>query len=220
MLSPADAALLASDTHGEHCANAEAADREVAGAAMEKVAASYRRVAAAYRSEPAPGLLYWRGLLAQCLSQEEEAAEDLGAFVAGLDDSAVYRDQVKDARRRLRMLVAPGSGPFSPARWTAGLGVGLAGLGLAGAGAGLHGGTWAAADYDAESNTHAGDSAEYAGLQDGNRAGFVMLIAGGAATATGVILAAALSREQAAPLAVAALPTRGGGIAFVLSVTR
>lgn len=164
---------------------------------MEKLTSRYRRPAASHRTEPAPALLCWRRLLAQRLSQEEEAVEDLRAFVAELGDSSIYAGQVRDARRRLRLLDSPSAiGIDRPSpRWAAGLGIALGGVGLAGAGAGLHGGTWAAADYDGESNTHGVDEPQYLQLQAGKRAGFAMRVGGGVTAAPGGILAAVGSRE-------------------------
>lgn len=124
-LGPGEAALFANRVHDEHCANTGAADREVAGLAMEKVAPAYRKVATSYRTHGSAYLLYWRGLLAQCLSLEEEAAEDLQAFVTAMADNSEYGGQIKDARRRLRQLgqrPSAGGGGTAP-RWLPGLGV-------------------------------------------------------------------------------------------------
>jgi hypothetical protein len=221
VLGAHEAALFAAETHSTHCADAEAADHEVAGIALEKVAPAWRRVSASYRTHSAPYLLYWRALLAQCLSREDEAIGDLAAFVAALNEAPGYAEQLRDARRRLRQLGQPLPREVQPPpSWTPGLAVAVGGIGVGLTGAAVHGGSWSAAEYEAETNTHGVDSDEYARLQGVNRAGFGLILAGGAAAVVGGIVAGALGRPDGAEVGVGAAPLGREGVVIAVTVVR
>jgi hypothetical protein len=61
----------------------------------------WSRVSEAYRAGGEIFLLYWSGLLSECLSRYEDAVEDLAAFLAS-EESKPLASMVADARARLR----------------------------------------------------------------------------------------------------------------------
>ena len=113
-----EAEQVALEAHGAHAAGcADVAGDQVGRTAdaMVVVATVYGRVHETYEAapEPKPGfLLYWRGVLGQCLGRTNLAGADLKAFVEAERDNSRFRTQVRDARRRLRSLglsVSPNS---------------------------------------------------------------------------------------------------------------
>ena len=75
-------------------------------------------------------LLYWRGVLFQCLGQYERAKDDLEAFVEAEKGSNVYVDQVQQAKLRLeragRQVASAGAGLAAErVRWGRGVEGGL-----------------------------------------------------------------------------------------------
>ncbi len=101
----ADAAALAYEVHSEHCADVAAAATSTKTAEQTAIVTdAWSRVIGVYESSGRSYLLYWRGLLAQCLGQEERAGQDLQLFVALEQYDQRFGSLVKDARRRLRRL--------------------------------------------------------------------------------------------------------------------
>ena len=98
-------AAKAQKTHEDHCAKAAGAGAESdAALATAEVGAVWAEVALVHETTGATWLLYWRGLLAQCIGQNERAAEALEEFVesgAALDGMDAM---VRDAEKRLRRL--------------------------------------------------------------------------------------------------------------------
>jgi hypothetical protein len=64
----------------------------------------WQDVIASYEQTGATFLLYWRGVLGQCLGQAERAAKDLELFVALEEKEDTFATQVRDARTRLRRM--------------------------------------------------------------------------------------------------------------------
>jgi hypothetical protein len=134
----AEAALLAAQTHGEHCADAKGDDIEVAGSSIAVVAAVWADVSRVTDASREPGLLYWRGLLAECLGRKDKAEQDLSAFVERYGDDPGWAQPVQESRRRLRRMGALDGEPGElqdTARRAVGVGLG----GALGAGAGVFG---------------------------------------------------------------------------------
>ena len=103
-VSPEDLALEAARIRSEHCAQA-ASDRKTGGVrSINEVGPIWLRVSEQFDKSGEIYLLYWRGVLAQCMDQEERAAVDFESFVALEGESTLWADLVRDARRRMRLL--------------------------------------------------------------------------------------------------------------------
>jgi hypothetical protein len=193
------AALEASEVQADYCSDVEAADPETQAKAIEAAAPVYGRVSAAYRTYGSPFLLYWRGLLADCLSKEEQARGDYTAFVEASEDDPTYAPQVADARRRLNRLQGggvvrtPSDGP-SPA--APGIVLAVGGGAAAAVGAGLNGGTYASLAVDLDAGTWTGSDEDYQSALSANRAGLGMVVGGAAAATAGVVAAIALASRS------------------------
>jgi len=105
-----DAAVRADQVNQEHCADLYSERVERAASAMVAVADVWRHVDAVYRRTGEPYLLYWRGVLAQCLRRDEAATEDLQSFAASQTGSAIFDTMARDARARLRRLARVAGG--------------------------------------------------------------------------------------------------------------
>jgi len=101
---PADAAARANEVNQTYCGNAYSSDITLAADSMRRVAETWSIVNEVYEETDAPYLLYWRGVLAQCLGRPEHAHEDLGQFVTSQKDGGAYADLVRQAKVRLRRL--------------------------------------------------------------------------------------------------------------------
>jgi len=101
------------------------------------VSAVWARVSARLEQSKKVYLLYWRGVLGQCLSQEDRALDDLQTFVRARQGSDLWAGLVADARKRVRRL--SGKAPQTRAP-KPGIAVGVAlgvGAGALGVGAAL-----------------------------------------------------------------------------------
>ncbi|HCP44481.1 MAG TPA: hypothetical protein DIU15_00365 [Deltaproteobacteria bacterium] len=124
----------------DHCAQAAGEATTKAAESVVLVSDVWARVSAQLEASQEPYLLYWRGVLAQCLDQEDRALQDLVAFSEAPADSNLFMELVRDARRRTRRLRAAqrsADGKQVPAALGLGLGLSLGGgsalaLGLAG----------------------------------------------------------------------------------------
>lgn len=108
-LALADAAeevfLLADDVHQQHCADINGAQMDSATAERQAVVTdAWRRVIEVYEQTGHSFLLYWRGVLGECLGSEERAASDLRLFVLLEQHDKRFGAMVKDANRRLKRL--------------------------------------------------------------------------------------------------------------------
>ena len=84
-----------------YCADIHSADSQL-GAETELIVSAQRaKVSTAYKESNEGYLLYWRGVLAQCLGIPDKAKADLEAFLLRSD---ALPSQVRDARRRLRAI--------------------------------------------------------------------------------------------------------------------
>ena len=101
-------AVRANDVNLEYCAEIYLQDVTLAARGYQKVAEAWEAVDLGYRDSGDSALLYWRGVLAQCLGQRELAEEDLSNFVSwteGVDDAELAA-MVADAGSRLKRLEA------------------------------------------------------------------------------------------------------------------
>ena len=111
-----EVASQAQRTHEEHCAQAAGVrDESHAALALAQVGTVWAEVARVHEATGATWLLYWRGLLAQCMGQNERAAEALVKFVESDPTSAGLAAMARDARGRLRRL-RPEYAPPKPSR--------------------------------------------------------------------------------------------------------
>jgi len=88
----------------DHCAEVEGEDTTLAAQSVTVVSEVWARISAQLEKSGKDYLLYWRGVLGQCLNQDERALEDLTSFVEGLKDSELWASLVLDADNRMRRL--------------------------------------------------------------------------------------------------------------------
>jgi hypothetical protein len=112
--SATDAAVAAQEVAEEHCAQAWTGKAVESAGALQQVARTLEVVGAAYEETEQPYLLYWRGVLFQCLGQYERAKDDLETFVESEKGSSTYVDQVQQAKLYLeragRRVASAGAG--------------------------------------------------------------------------------------------------------------
>ena len=84
-----------------HCSDVAAGKGTTVATATREVATALADVSEALDATGATYLLYWRGLLFECIENEERAKEDLTAFTAAVAGDPVYLPQFKDANKRL-----------------------------------------------------------------------------------------------------------------------
>ena len=87
--------------HGTHSSPAVASEQIV------QLSQLWRKVSETFETDGADFLLYWRGTLAQCLSQDAIAVQDLKKFLQGAGKRAEFHSMAEDARRRLVILENP-----------------------------------------------------------------------------------------------------------------
>ena len=97
-------ALEAAQVQEKHCARAYGRDMTRALQSIAEVAGVWARVSEQYEKSGESYLLYWRGVLAQCMDQEEKGLIDLKAFVSRSGSSSLWAALVRDADRRIRQL--------------------------------------------------------------------------------------------------------------------
>ncbi len=141
-------AIEAAQVQGEHCANA-ASRLDTSGArSISIVSDTWVRVSERYDQSGESYLLYWRGVLAQCMDKEDFALQDLENFISRSEGNALWATLIKDATRRTRQLSrktgrTTTTRSQAPAPSSAVLGVVLgASLAGASAGCGIAGASW------------------------------------------------------------------------------
>jgi len=103
-----DLAMEADSVNQEHCADLYSSQVGQAASSTLVVAEVWGRLSEVYETSKAPYLLYWRGVLAQCLGRDDAAVEDLNAFVASQEGQTMFDDLVRKAKARLRRLGGAG----------------------------------------------------------------------------------------------------------------
>jgi len=116
-----DLAVRAAEVHEAHCAAMQGTDVQAAVEGYQVVAGVWGELDVALKGAeaPQPYLLYWRGLLAQCLDKEEEAASDLEGFLQAaeflgavdVERKGLLDSMVRDSKRRLKRLGKGTKGP-------------------------------------------------------------------------------------------------------------
>ena len=105
---------LALESHqvlAEHCADTASDDMTVAAESVAVVSDVWARVSAELEASKKVYLLYWRGVLAQCLNQNERALIDLKKFIVERQDSTLWPDLVDDSKKRVKRLERKAEGP-------------------------------------------------------------------------------------------------------------
>jgi hypothetical protein len=207
----------ASQVRDQYCTDASDAAITLQAEGTAAVSAVWARVSRSYDQHKAVYLLYWRGLLGQCIDKTALVRQDLESFVVVVGDDPAYREQVRDAERRLKRLAiveAQAAGKVDP---RPGIGVGI---GVAAGGAVLGGlAAWQGQRMQ-ELNTqfHAGglQQGSYDTLSvDGQAAALASNALSGAAVAAGatgltvLAISAAITHSQSSTVAVV-LPTPDG----------
>ena len=104
--SSIDVATLASAVNQEQCANVHnISKQQVSALGMQKVVEVWAEVGRIYEEQGrAPYLLFWRGVLAQCLGRNELAVLDLESFIASQNGQSMFVDLVRQSKSRLKRL--------------------------------------------------------------------------------------------------------------------
>lgn len=211
------AAMEAEAAFDEFCSETALEETTRAIGAVATVGDAWRNVSAALDSTDAVFLYYWRGVLGQCMDQEERALSDLQVFLERTDGQSAWSDLRGRARKRVRRLeLQMAGGPKNP-----GVGAGVAGAALAAGGgvcAGLAGWQWSvavAAGQQLVQEPHESNALTELGLQ-GSQANSIKtgLVIGGAALGTGAVISWIVSGGQKAR-ATASLGVRGPVFAVV-----
>jgi len=115
-------ALRANEVNQTWCADIYGADISSAAVGYKEVAEVWAELDAALQVEPDASLMYWRGVLAQCLGQDDRAATDLHQFlellVAPGEPESLHgalQAMESDAQRRIARISA---GSIDAARGT------------------------------------------------------------------------------------------------------
>jgi hypothetical protein len=107
-------ALAAARVQSEHCADAYGVDTTRALRSIATVGEVWAQLSEQYERSHETYLLYWRGVLAQCMDQEVRGLDDLKGFVTRAGSSTLWIDLVKDANRRIRQLERRAKGGVDP----------------------------------------------------------------------------------------------------------
>ena len=217
-------ASRASATVDQHCSDAAQADVTLAAESVALVSAVWAEVSKALEGTRKIYLLYWRGVLGQCLDQEAKALTDFEDFVQARGESNAWASQTADALRRIRVLRRKLGVRDAPPPGTPGFGLGAALAGGAAAAGGISGWQWsralAVASELAAGNHVGGDVSVYeAAGEDAATASRVLAVAAvglGAAGAVSVVLGATRRPRVSGRAAVVApfvAPVRGGAVA-------
>lgn len=110
VVSADDLAIRASEAQVEYCAEIYGGDVGGAVAGYKEVSTIWGQLNTAIDVEPQPVLLYWSGLMAQCLGQDDRAVTDLRRFLGdfeeggALEGDSSFSTMRKDAQKRLKRL--------------------------------------------------------------------------------------------------------------------
>jgi hypothetical protein len=222
--SSADLAERAATAHERHCSDVSSAGATKAAQAMQQVVPLLAEVSETWDRTKEPFLLYWRGMLQQCLGQEDRAISDLQAYVALAGSDPVHAAPVAEARRRLARLGHAVRVERPPPRpGTPGVVVGSVLLGAGGVLGGFSG--WKAqrariaqGEFDAGQRPW---SATVLVLEEGQAEaeaanGFLAgAVASGVGGVVAMVVAGAVSKGAGGRVAAAVTPLEGGAVLTV-----
>ncbi len=99
-----DVAVATHNIRQKYCAEAATGKNTEVAIALKEIMPVFVQVSEVYDRTQEDFLLYWRGVLQECIGQEELAKPDLEAFLASKKAVADFPDLARDARRRLRRM--------------------------------------------------------------------------------------------------------------------
>ncbi len=219
--SAAEVAAAAYEVRERYCAAVGADDVQAAAESLARVSETWAQVSEALEESKKLYLLYWRGMLAQCLGQAEKAGTDLREFSVYAEGKSQYLDLLRDAKRRLALLER-GRGGGATNGGAVGVPFGV-GAGLAGGAAVLAGlsGWQGSVMREREAEYFSGE------LQTGSF-GAVAVAANEAETSSNVLLGSAVGLGVAGVVSIVVGAARAGrsggaaaapGVSPVLAVT-
>lgn len=103
-LNANDVAVEAQQVVEAHCVGMGTDRTAVKASALGAIGPAYARVSEVYERTHVSWLLYWRGVLGQCLGQLDSAEVDLFTFATKRRDDSSMTSLVRDAQRRLAIL--------------------------------------------------------------------------------------------------------------------
>jgi len=110
-VDPAEAAAQEAHRVNESlCARAASLETTDAASELGQVVQVWSDVSATWDKTGKTFLLYWRGVLGQCIGQDDRAYVDLLGFTRDQSNEALFSALMDDARRRLRVLRLQGVG--------------------------------------------------------------------------------------------------------------
>lgn len=212
-----DVARRASVVHERDCSDVSSAGATQAARAMERVVPLLAEVSEHYDRSKEPFLLYWRGMLQDCLGQRDRAVQDLQQFLLLAGDDTLQAAPVAEARRRLRRLGESVEAARKAPAGAPGFALGGALLGVGGALGGL--GAWqgseamaAQAAFDAGNRPWDETVAIFdAGAESSNAS--TALYIGALASGVGGVVSFVVGGTRGSSPSVAVLPTEGGFVA-------
>jgi hypothetical protein len=214
-----DLAQRAATVHERDCSQVSVGGATQAAQAMVRVVPLLAEVSESYDRSKEPFLLYWRGMLQDCLGQEDRAITDLQSFLRIAGDDPLQAAPLEEARRRLRRLGEPVESSRSAPAANPGVVLGAVLIGAGGAFGGL--GAWqgvsaqnAQDEFDAGGRPWAqSQSILEAGQTNANAS--AALIAGAAGSGIAGIVAMIVGGTTSGTPSVAVLPTEHGVVAAV-----
>ena len=218
---PTVVAAEASEVRDRYCSDASDDLITLQAEGTARVSAVWARVSRSYDASHAVYLLYWRGLLGQCIDKMDRVRQDLEAFLAAVADDPAYSGQARDARRRLRRIQVNEASITRAADPRPGIGVGI-GVAAAGGVLGALAGWQAQELQTLDARWHSGtlEKGDFDGVADGANAAAeasngltAAAVAAGATGITVLIVSAGITSDRTPVAVVLPLP---GGVAFSL----
>ena len=102
-----DLTALAVESNGvlqQYCAELHGFDIDHMAKGYQEVGRVWETLNAAYKETSEPYLLYWRGLLAECLDHRDQARFDLETFIDAHGNTSGLESMLLDARRRVQRI--------------------------------------------------------------------------------------------------------------------
>jgi hypothetical protein len=216
-----DLALRAATANDQDCQQLHSADPTDRDALATSIRTVWRELDDALRNVPEPFLLYWRGVLSQCLGDRDEAKNDFegfvnsAAFLDAIEDDRAQRidSMMQDAKKRLRRLERPeprpkkepraraaslaseNSVPGNSAEANPAPALLVPGIALGVVGFAAHGLSWNEGSIEL-------DEDRYIRLQTANRATFALGVAGSITTGIGLAVLAGTLGPKSVDVAV------------------
>ena len=141
-----DVAVATHEIRQKYCVEAATGKNTEVAIALQEIMPVFVRVSEVYDRTGEDFLLYWRGVLQECIGQEELAKQDLDSFLSSEKAAGDFPDLARDARKRLRRMdstakrkVASAQRERKPSLFVLGIGFGVQELRQIGADVDEHG---------------------------------------------------------------------------------